>query len=164
MYEKLQANTSRENYRVSYIPEKPIHRYALLCHKLWYESVSHGIDVSICGASVVREQLRNHGTHVDPVASSSPLYKHGVHVADSTDPYVSGKKERRAEQKEIRTRQRGGFDRRKVGQETISPFSADKYFMRFNPASVSSSHRSSLFSFIKPSSQRASLTVAHTWL
>lgn len=67
---------------------------------------------------------------------------------------MSGKKEpnkRRRGDKDT-DRKGEGFDRRKVGQETISPFSTDKYFMRFNPASVSSpATGSSLFSFIKPS-------------
>lgn len=117
------------------------------------ESVSRGIDVSIRGASVVREQWRNHGAHVDPVASSLPFINTGFTYPTPRIRTCPEKRSRTKGGEEIRTRiERGkGFDRRKVGQETISPFSTDKYFMRFNPASVSSpATGSSLFSFIKP--------------
>ena len=101
------------------------------------ESVSRGIDVSIRGASVVREQWRNHGAHVDPVASSLLFINTGFTYPTPRIRTCPEKRSRTKGGEEIRTRiERGkGFDRRKVGQETISPFSTDKYFMRFNPAS-----------------------------
>lgn len=120
------------------------------CHKLWYESVSWHecmrldvlprFDMWRFHRTWAVEKSRNTRR---PRSDWLPFINTGFTYPTPRIVRVRKKGTTASRTKggeEIRTRgtdRRGeeeGFDRRKVGQETISPFSTDKYFMRFNPS------------------------------